>query len=390
MRKAYDHGADRIWIANVGDLKPAEIATDFFLRLAWDVDRSGPDAAPAFLHDWSARTFGREPADAIASILADYYRLNFARKPEHLQWWLPGEPPRPGDWTAAEIDARLAAFAALRERVRSVATSLPAELRDAFFELVAYPVDGSALANQRYFAGERAALATKPAAVARLTAAAQAADAALHDGTRRYNTAIAGGKWNHLLALEPADGAWSSMRIAPWAIPHFTTSAPARPPEPWFSAAAGDFVRTSPGATGARAIVVPGLGRTGRAVTVWPFTAGDAATEQPTTAPELEYSFEAPTAGPARLAVEFLPTHPLPGRRAFRVAFALDDEPPREITAPAEDEDVAWAQNVLAAHLTASTSIRLPAAGRHRLKIFLVETGVALDRITLSAPSPAQ
>jgi hypothetical protein len=70
------------------------------------------------------------------------------------------------------------------------------------------------------------------------------------------------------------------------------------------------------------------------------------------------------------------------------VAFALDDEPRREITAPADDGNAAWARNVLAAHLTASASIRLSTAGRHRLKIFLIETGVALDRITVSPMTP--
>ncbi|MDB5918466.1 MAG: hypothetical protein JWR40_2700, partial [Massilia sp.] len=57
MTKAYDSGASRIWIANVGDIKPAEIDTEFFLQMAWCVaplpskrnvrPRHGTPAAPA-------------------------------------------------------------------------------------------------------------------------------------------------------------------------------------------------------------------------------------------------------------------------------------------------------------------------------------------------------
>ena len=48
MSKAYDHGADRIWIVNVGDLKPGEIDTEFFLQMAWDIHRWRRDQPAGF------------------------------------------------------------------------------------------------------------------------------------------------------------------------------------------------------------------------------------------------------------------------------------------------------------------------------------------------------
>ncbi|HLP07769.1 MAG TPA: glycosyl hydrolase 115 family protein, partial [Opitutaceae bacterium] len=208
MRKAYDHGADRLWIANVGDLKPAEIPTEFFLQMAWDIDRWRPDNLDAFLHDWAARNFGPDHAVAIAALLADYYRLNFSRRPEHLQWWLPKELHRPSDLSDSEVQARLAAFADLRRRAETLRAAIPREQADAFFQLVYYPAVGSALANKRYFAGERGDLD-----------AATAADTRLKAETRFFNQELAGGKWRGLMNLEPADQQWSSMRLAPWTPP---------------------------------------------------------------------------------------------------------------------------------------------------------------------------
>jgi Glycosyl hydrolase family 115 len=103
MNKAYDHGADRIWIVNVGDIKPAEIGTELFLQMAWDGGRWRRDNLPRFLKEWATREFGATQAAAIADVMDEYYRLNFQRKPEHLQWWLPAEKPRASALAPHEI-----------------------------------------------------------------------------------------------------------------------------------------------------------------------------------------------------------------------------------------------------------------------------------------------
>ncbi|MES2444041.1 MAG: glycosyl hydrolase 115 family protein, partial [Pseudomonadota bacterium] len=120
MGRAYDLGADRIWIANVGDIKPAELATDYFLALAWDVPGTRAKGVDGFVRDWAAENIDSAQAGAIAAILAEHHRLNFERRPEHLQWGLPGQKPRASPYTIAEADARLAAFAANHARLAAV------------------------------------------------------------------------------------------------------------------------------------------------------------------------------------------------------------------------------------------------------------------------------
>src|SRR5581483_8481758 len=181
MTKAFDHGARTMWIANVGDLKPAEIGIEFFLSLGWDIHRWPRERLDDFLVAWAAREFGVEVASETAAIMRGYYQLNFQRRPEHLQWWLPRETPRPSPFARDEITARLAAFADLRQRADAILARLPAERRDSFFELVAYPVRGSALANERYFNGELGALF--PTDPGQFTARAREADAQLREET---------------------------------------------------------------------------------------------------------------------------------------------------------------------------------------------------------------
>ena len=225
MRKAYDHGADRLWILNVGDLKPAEIGTEFFLQMAWDIDRWNRENLPEFLVEWAVREFGREHSKEIATIMQEYYVLNFARKPEHLQWWLPrGEEPRPSGWTEDEIHQRIERFTALMGEVGELrdAPSMAAKA-DAFFQLVEYPVAGSMLSNMRYFYGERVAAAPRDEKDL-LRNNGESADSLLSAYTQRFDR-VADGKWRGFMRLEPADDDWKSMRIAPWKVPTFSKEA---------------------------------------------------------------------------------------------------------------------------------------------------------------------
>jgi hypothetical protein len=381
MRKAYDHGADRLWIVNVGDLKPAEIPTEFFLQMAWDIGRWTPETLPSFLADWALRNFGPDNAAAIAALLADYYRLNFPRKPEHLQWWLPKEPYKPSPLTDSEAQARLAAFADLRERAEKLRAAIPTAQQDAFFELVYYPLVGSALANERYFAGERGQLDI-----------AHAADTRLVAETRFFNEQVAGGKWRGFMNLEPASSEWASMRIAPWAPPPSNAASPRNDTRDRFEYTvinldASSFIASVPAASGAVWTAIPGLGRSGRALTVLPFTAPPRTLAEAATAPRVDYAVDLSTAGSFVLRLHLLPTQALAGG-ALRLAVALDDQPPQLVELPRADGGPEWSQAVLANERIAKTTLPAAAAGRHTLRLWGLEPGIVLDRLTLS-PKPS-
>jgi len=355
MTKSYTHGADRVWIVNVGDLKPAEIGTEFFLRLAWDVKQWGPDAQPKFLREFATREFGEAHAERIASILDRYYTLSFARKPEHLQWWLPGQPPRPSEWNDGEIALRREAFGEMIRDLGKLAPTIPPTKRDSFFQLVEYSVRGSALANERYFRGERGERAP-----------ALAADTALRELTRRFNEEVAGGKWRGFVRLEPAADDWKSMRITAWSPPQKPRDVIwPRERQIKMHAAGIDWEN--------HAQLISGLGRSGQAIALTP-------------ASTAEFGFD--TGDLIQdLTFELLPTHPLHGD-SLRLAFSLDDGPLQTLALPVRDGGAEWAQGVLAGFRPLTTRIRFAQPGTHRLTIHGIDDGVVLDRIVLTPVQP--
>lgn len=85
MNLAYNYGADRLWIVNVGDLKPMEFPMEFFLTVAWDPQRWPKEKISQFHRVWAEREFGPQYAADIAEIVSRYTKYNGRRKPELLE-----------------------------------------------------------------------------------------------------------------------------------------------------------------------------------------------------------------------------------------------------------------------------------------------------------------
>jgi hypothetical protein len=373
MGRAWDHGARTVWIANVGDVKPAEIGITAFLAMAWNVDAARAQNQRGFLTDWATKSFGPATAAPIADLMDRWYRLNLERRPEHLHYGKPGQRPLPSPLAPAAIDARLGAFDALVADLDRIEPGIAADARDAFFELVAYPVRAAAAANRRYFSAERyAVLADRhPLHARRAAADARAADATVQALTRRFNDDIAGGKWRHIMAEEPADNQWPGYRLPPIALPApgmADAAAPAAPP----AAPADTLVVEAESASAMGWRFVPGLGR------------GTGAMLAAGTAAPIAYTIDTPRAG--MLAVQLIPTFPGTARTDFHLTVTLDGTP-RTLTIPRNVGDAGWSAGVL------DNLVILPlgpiAPGRHRLTIATPDEGMMLDRLIVTT-TPAK
>ena len=84
MKKAYDYNAKKLWMVNVGDIKPAEINIEYFMQLAWDISSLDNHNTHEFLRQWASREFGNEFAPQIADIMQKHYELGYARRPENM------------------------------------------------------------------------------------------------------------------------------------------------------------------------------------------------------------------------------------------------------------------------------------------------------------------
>ncbi len=195
MNLAYRYGATRIWIVNVGDLKPMEFPIDFFTTMAWNPERMSSESIAEFGKSWAARTFGPAHAAEIADVLEKYTKFNGRRKPELLD---------PSTFSLVhyhEAERVLAEWKGVVDEAEAVEKDLPAEQRDAFFELALYPAKASATVTELYvtaglnhlYADQgRAATNDLAAKVRRLFQQ----DADLADA---FNHRIASGKWNHMM-----------------------------------------------------------------------------------------------------------------------------------------------------------------------------------------------
>ena len=195
MNLAYRYGADRIWIVNVGDLKPMEFPIEFFLSLAWNPERWSKDDLSEYTRLWAAREFGPEHADEIAQIVSRYTKYNGRRKPELL------DPDSFSVVDYREADRVLEEWDSVTKDAERIYRALPENMRDAFFQLVLYPAKASAqvtelyiaVAKNRLYASQGRASANELAAQARNLFKADA------DLSAYYNHTLANGKWNHMM-----------------------------------------------------------------------------------------------------------------------------------------------------------------------------------------------
>jgi hypothetical protein len=222
LRRVHEHRVDRMWIFNVGDIKSIETGLSFCLDMAWDVDRWGPENVEDFLVEWAGRQFGRRYGSEIAAIRTEFYRLAAQRRPEFIDRAV-FSTVHHGD----EAGHRMAAYEELLERTRRLGSKLPEAYRDAYYELVEYPVHGAWLMNLKYYWADRNALAVRQgrgAGTNRFADLAEAAHAEEQAITRRYNTEIAGGKWDGIVNPYPSEIPKAPGRPAVTRLPRQETS----------------------------------------------------------------------------------------------------------------------------------------------------------------------
>jgi hypothetical protein len=196
LHKTYAFGGRRMWIFNVGDIKPAEKELSFALAMAWNIDRWTPANADGFMREWLGRVFGEANADELGALMREYYRLAAAGKPEMVYRV---------EYSPAELDLRLARYRRMADVALGLRYRIPARLQDAYFELVLYPVLGCRWMNERVLLARRSlwrAAAREPGALED-AALAQAAERELDQLTARYNRQTANGKWDHMMNWYP-------------------------------------------------------------------------------------------------------------------------------------------------------------------------------------------
>jgi hypothetical protein len=373
MTKAYDYGANKVWILNVGDLKPAELDVEFFLKLAWRPHTWHGTNTYGLLERQFARDFGESNAPEITTIMAEHYRLNFQRKPEHMGF------PSNNLFSDEEAAQRLAQWKRLSERVDAVADNLPANAQDALFELVGYPVKAAAAMNEKCLAGS------------------PPAQDEIHRLTVLYNNRTAGGKWRHIMSDNPRGQLDFRLSKEPLAKAVIATNLDVpRSPESDFHGAAfternrlvvmeAEHASRFIAGKDAHWVRIEGLGYNGEAVSVYPTTVAVRASPAKIQAesPCLEFRIYFNTPGDWKFSVRALPTFSIETGQPQRYAIALDTAPPKIISlpAPSSENDPQWQEDVLRNAALTTSVLAVSTPGLHTLKLWMVDPGVVVDTI---------
>ena len=398
MDLAYEAGVDRLWIVNVGDIKPMEYPMSFFFDMAWNPAAMTPEALHAYPAQWAAQQFGETHAAEIGDILTRYSKYTARRKPELLDADS-FSINNYDEWTGVDL-----ALNGLAKQADKLEANLASEQHDAFTEIVGYETDAMAnlydlyfdVARNHKFAGEGTGLANN--------FADKAARAFRRDGelAQAYN-ALNGGKWDHMMDQthigyagwqQPDKQAMPNVRrvgdgnsglmdiIFPIPVEH-TWSAQAgnrfKEADGYISIEAEHFNRRIDGAD-VHWQVIPDLGRTLSSVIAYP----QVAPPSDGRSMRLEYDVALNHDADATLNLYLAPTLYTGGKGALRLAVSIDDQAPQVLSFNLDPEvKGTWDRAVSDNIVVLKAPFAGLKAGPHTIKVFRIDGNVVLEKLVL-------
>ncbi|MCW4119954.1 glycosyl hydrolase 115 family protein [Prevotella copri] len=191
---AYENGIDRLWILNVGDLKPMEYPISQFMDMAWNPHKYSVNNITRHTRDWCAQQFGESQADEAARILNLICKYNGRCTPEMLD--KSTYSLENGEWQEVVNQYLQLEADALRQY-----NSLPASYHDAYRQIILFPIELMSNLHQMYFAqAQNHALYKQNNPKANIWAdeceRLFKRDSLICD---EYNHKMSGGKWNGMM-----------------------------------------------------------------------------------------------------------------------------------------------------------------------------------------------
>ena len=353
MKMAYDKGIRKMWILNVGDIKPAEYLIELFMDMAWNIDAVAEEGVGTHQYKFLEREFGSELADSLLPVMEEYYRLAYIRKPEFLGNTREEDKPhyrivKDLPWSESYIRERLKKYNALSETVETVGKRVAAYKRDAYYQLIKYPVQASAQMNNKLL---KAQLARHGKAEWKESDMAYDSIVAL---THIYNNE----KWDRMMDFQPRK------------LPVFERVEQKTASEPMLTERPVIHLWNGAEYTQGNPFIYKGLGYEGKA----------AAIEKDQT---LSFDFGDCKTDSIGVEVRLLPVHPVDGNR-LRIAVSLDDGQPVVLSYETVGRSEEWKENVLRNQAIRKVTFPVCKKEQHRLVVKALDEGVVLDQIVLS------
>lgn len=202
LKKSYESGIRKLWILNVGGLKPLEQDMEYFLRYGWEAGKESGITKNAFkfTEHWINSNFSGNHGTEAAELYETFAQVTNVRKIEHMQSGVFSQTAY-GD----EAGRRLMRLEDIFRRGNAILKQLPLDERDAFFQLFLMKIHASYYTNHEYYYADRSVLSYDRGNM-------QAADrytelsVKMTDSKRKmlhfYNKKMSSGKWDGILTPE--------------------------------------------------------------------------------------------------------------------------------------------------------------------------------------------
>lgn len=356
MKLAYDRGIQKMWVLNVGDIKPAEYQIELFLDMAWNIDEVNEIGVTAHLKSWLGREFGSNCAEELLPAMEAHYQLSYIRKPEFMGNTREEERDpkykviKDLPWSEQTISERLRSYTVLSDVVERMESNIPADRQDAYFQLVKYPVQAAAQMNRKILTAQ---LARHSKADWKQSDAAFDSIASL---TQQYNS-LQNGKWNRMMDFQPRK------------LPVFKRVEHTAATEPMVTDRKILCKWNAMECTYGKPVPCEGLGYERKAAGIRKGSS-------------LTFAFDDYGKDSVEVEIRLLPSHPL-DEKQLRFAISVDETVPQTVSYETKGRSEEWKENVLRNQAIRKVTLPINKQASHKLVITALDEGVVLDQVIL-------
>ena len=356
MKLAYDRGIQKMWVLNVGDIKPAEYQIELFLDMAWNIDEVNEIGVTAHLKSWLGREFGSNCAEELLPAMEAHYQLSYIRKPEFMGNTREEERDpkykviKDLPWSEQAISERLRSYTVLSDVVERMESNIPADRQDAYFQLVKYPVQAAAQMNRKILTAQ---LARHSKADWKQSDAAFDSIASL---TQQYNS-LQNGKWNRMMDFQPRK------------LPVFKRVEHTTATEPMMTDRKMLCKWNAMECTYGKPVPCEGLGYERKAAGIRKGSS-------------LTFAFDDYGKDSVEVEIRLLPSHPL-DEKQLRFAISVDEAVPQTVSYETKGRSEEWKENVLRNQAIRKVTLPINKQASHKLVITALDEGVVLDQVIL-------
>ena len=359
MKEAYDCGIQKIWILNVGDIKPIEYQTELFLDMAWNIDQVIEEGVSGHLCNFLKREFGEAIGEDLLPVMMEHYRLSYIRKPEFMgntreeeyhtnAYRIVKDMP----WSRSYINKRLEDYQVISDKVEKLASRIQQDRQDAYFQLIKYPVQATAEMNKKMLYAQ---FARHGEINWNKSDVAYDSIASL---TRIYNIGIRNnGKWHRMMDHQPRR------------LPVFEPVDRSSVETPMLEDSPGLYKWNGAEYSAGDAVSCEGLGYEEKAVMLEKNK-------------ELSFDFGECPGDSVEVEIRLLPNHPIHGGQ-LRFSVSIDKKNAQTVSYETQGRSEEWKENVLRNQAIRRVVLPVKKRKNHNLTIKALDEGVVIDQIEM-------